>query len=189
MSNNYYATKEQVDQYIKMAEGIDGTKLIEKFTPNLPKGAKLLELGSGPGKDWKILSNQYPTTGSDNSFVFLDYLQKTYPEGRFLHLDAVSLNTDELFDGIYSNKVLHHLSREQLEQSVVRQSEILTSKGVVFHSFWRGSGMETYDGMDVYYYEVEDLHKLFSPYFHVVSLGLYKEFDQDDSLWILAKKR
>ena len=105
----YYQTKESVEEYIKMAQGHDGKQIIAKLRKYLPPGSHLLEIGSGPGTDWKLLQEQYQVLGSDQSQEFLNYLQTSFPEGEFLALDAASLATDLRFDGIYSNKVLHHL--------------------------------------------------------------------------------
>ena len=66
MQKNYYNNKESVDQYIEMAKDSDGEALIEKLKFFLPAGSSVLELGSGPGSDWRILSKDYTVTGSDN---------------------------------------------------------------------------------------------------------------------------
>ena len=57
MSGKFYHTKESVEQYIKIAEGYDGSELIEKLQKFLPNNSTLLELGSGPGTDLKILKD------------------------------------------------------------------------------------------------------------------------------------
>jgi 2-polyprenyl-3-methyl-5-hydroxy-6-metoxy-1,4-benzoquinol methylase len=59
-------------------------------------------------------------------------------------MDASKLETELAFDGIYSNKVLHHLNNEELKNSVKRQSEILNPKGIICHSFWKGEGSEIF---------------------------------------------
>lgn len=115
MKNTYYHTKKSVDEYIELAKGVNGEELIEKLKQYLPLQSTLLEIGSGPGSDWAILNSSYSATGSDNSLQFLRHLRHKYPQGKFLKLDAVTINTLEKFDGIYSNKVLHHLMITNLE--------------------------------------------------------------------------
>ena len=110
----YYHTKESVEEYIRSARGHDGKQIIATLKKHLPPGSHLLELGSGPGTDWKLLDKHYQVIGSDQSKQFLHHLQTSFPEGEFLELDAASLDTDRLFDGIYSNKVLHHLKFDHL---------------------------------------------------------------------------
>ena len=189
MPTEYYHSKESVDEYIHMAEGHSGIALIDKLRMHLTKGATVLELGSGPGTDWKILSQDYAVTGSDFSSAFLDHLKAEIPEGDFLQLDAATLETDNNFDGIYSNKVLHHLSDEALEQSVSRQAEILNRGGVICHSFWKGEGSETFKGMFVNYHTAEGLVGLFESWFEVLVMDSYPEFEADDSLLLIARKK
>jgi trans-aconitate methyltransferase len=109
MEDEFYKTKETVDQYITATKGFDGKLLIEKLKMVLPANAKVLEIGSGPGSDWAILQETYKVIGSDNSKGFLAHFKNKYPSGDFIELDAVALNTALKFYGIYANKVLHHL--------------------------------------------------------------------------------
>lgn len=71
MTGKYYKTKESVDEYIKLAEDVNGKQLIEKLGQVLPPNSVLLEIGSGPGTDWKILNKSFNVIGSDNSIEFL----------------------------------------------------------------------------------------------------------------------
>ena len=48
--------------------------------------------------------------------MFVDKYKKENPEADLLKLDAVTLTTNKMFDCIYSNKVLHHLTREDLKK-------------------------------------------------------------------------
>lgn len=189
MNNQYYQTKESVDEYIKLAEGVNGIQLIEKMRKFLPKHSTLLEIGSGPGTDWNILSNDYNVIGSDNSIEFVNRLKTSYPEGRFLELDARLLNTDIRFDGIYSNKVLHHLKDDEIKASIKRQHEILKPKGVICHSFWKGEGSEIFKGLFVNYHSHDGLLSQFSEYFQILKHKSYKEFEDDDSLVLIGRKK
>jgi ubiquinone/menaquinone biosynthesis C-methylase UbiE len=189
MTGTYYHTKESVEEYIKMASGINGQQLIDQLRMHLPSHSKVLELGSGPGSDWEILSKMYQVTGSDFSAQFLHHLTLKFPTGRFLELNASTLDVDESFDSIYSNKVLHHLSIEELKSSIVRQSRILHAGGIVCHSFWRGNGSETYNGLLVNYQNEQSLRILFHDGFTILSMQKYAEFEKDDSLLLLAQKK
>mgnify|MGYP000507125306 CR=1 FL=1 len=122
MEGKYYKTKESVDEYVKLAKDINGSLLIEKLKKFLSLNSTLLEIGSGPGSDWNILNALYKTTGSDNSDEFLSYLNAKNSTGEFLNLDATTLRTDKRFDGIYSNKVMHHLTDDELIKSIKRQT-------------------------------------------------------------------
>lgn len=189
MNVNYYHSRASVNEYISLSKDVSGRELIEKFNLILPKKSTVLELGSGPGTDWKILSENHTVIGSDNSKEFLRHLNRQCPKGKFIELDAVSLNTQLKFDGIYSNKVLHHLTDHDLLQSAKKQSELLKGGGIICHSFWKGMGSEIFKGLFVNYHTKEDLEKVFNPYFDNLSIEPYAEFDTDDSLLLLGRNK
>jgi ubiquinone/menaquinone biosynthesis C-methylase UbiE len=189
MKGDYYQTKESVTEYIKLAEGYHGGQLIKKFREFLSDNSHLLEIGSGPGTDWKMLTEYFKVVGSDYSVEFLKRLMANHPNEEFLELDAISLATDKVFDGIYSNKVLHHLKDEEITASIKRQHEILNAGGVICHSFWKGEGSEYFNGLFVNYHSAEDLVSLFKDYFEILVIEDYKEFDADDSILLIGKKK
>ncbi len=84
MKGEYYKTKESVEDYILLAKDVNGKQLIDKLEKVLPANSVLLEIGSGPGTDWKILNKSYQVTGSDNSKEFLNHLSTAYPDEEFL---------------------------------------------------------------------------------------------------------
>ncbi|QCX38984.1 class I SAM-dependent methyltransferase [Aureibaculum algae] len=186
---DYYKTKESVEEYIKLAKNFDGQPFIEKLKQVLTLQSSLLEIGSGPGTDWKILNEFYKVTGSDNSSEFMNHLVSKNPDGNFIELDAISLKTEMKFDGIYSNKVMHHLKDDELIESVRKQNEILNLNGIICHSFWKGEGSEIFKGLFVNYHSVMSLSEAFRKYFEILSVEEYKEFDDNDSLLLIARKK
>lgn len=186
---NYYHTKESVEEYIKMASGHDGKQIIANLKKYLPADSQLLEIGTGPGTDWKLLQKHYQVVGSDQSAEFLNHLHTNIPEGKFLELDAATLLTGQLFDGIYSNKVLHHLEDEALLHSIKRQYEILKPGGIVCHTFWHGEESEIYNDLFVNYHTDKDIRSLFEDYFDQLLIQYYPEFEPGDSFLYIGKKR
>lgn len=187
--SDYYKTQASVAEYIQMAKDVNGSALIEKLRMYLSAPASVLEMGSGPGTDWKLLSKHYEVIGSDNSPEFLKHLRFTYSHGRFLELDAVTLDTTEKFDGLYSNKVLHHLKNEELTASILRQKTILNSGGVICHSFWKGEGSEMFKGMFVNYHTKTSLQDFFGASFEILLTQPYAEFEPEDSILMIAKRK
>lgn len=187
----FFHQEKNVNDYIKMAEGYDGREIIEELQKHLPRGSSVLEIGMGPGTDLALLENIYQghVTGSDYSEIFINRYQKQHPEVDLILLDATTLKTDRKFQGLYSNKVLMHLSREELKQSIKRQTEILEPNGIICHSFWRSEKEENYDGLLFIYYTSEQLHTLFKENFDIIKIGIYQEMEPDDSLFIIARKR
>lgn len=189
MNDNYYKTKESVEEYIKLAKDIDGGQLIKKLNDFLPPNSLLLEIGSGPGTDFQILKKVYRVVGSDFSTEFLNRLISSNIKDEFLKLDAVTLRTDKKFDGIYSNKVLQHLTDEELRKSILRQVDLLNFNGIICHSFWKGEGDEVFKGLLVNHQTDENLRVLFEDKFEILLLEEYSEFEDGDSLILIGKKK
>lgn len=184
----YYDNEKNVEQYIKMAEGFDGKLLIEVLGKYLVNGSSVLELGMGAGKDLVSLSDKYNMTGSDASDVFIQHVRKTNPDVDLLQLDAVTLNTNRQFDALYSNKVLYHLTQDDLMRSFDQQFRLLKPNGIGLHSFWYGTGSEEMYGLNCAYYTEETLQKIASNNFDVLEVNRYTEMDEDDSLYIVIRK-
>lgn len=189
MSTEFYQSEDNAKEYIRMAEGFDGAELIEKLKKELPLGSTLLEIGSGPGTDFLLLQKDYQVTGSDYSEAFIKHLKKEIPEGAFYQLDAVTLDIQTHYDALYSNKVLQHLTDEELKQSAERQARILNDGGIISHSFWKGEGEEEFKGMLVNYQNPDSLQQIFGKWFEIILLEEYKEFEDNDSLLLIARKR
>ncbi len=189
MSKGYYHTKDSVQEYIQMAKDVNSKGLIEKFKTFLKPQSSILELGSGPGTDWNILQQDFRVTGSDNSLEFLRHLKESFPKGEFLELDAITLDTNKNFEGIYANKVLFHLSDEELKASLLRQQQVLLPKGVICHSYWKGKGEESFKGMFVNYHDIEELKGFYAPNFEVLLIEEYKEFEKGNSIVVIARKK
>lgn len=188
MTGNYYKTKDSVEEYIRLAKGVNGADLIKKLKKFLPSNSTLLEIGTGPGTDWIILNQDYEVIGSDNSKEFLSYLASSNPLGRFIELDAITLDINEKLDGLYSNKVMHHLNNNELTDSIKRQYEILNPGGIICHSFWKGEGSEIFKGLFVNYHSEKALKVFFERYFEIVVIESYAEFEESDSLLMIGRK-
>lgn len=186
---DYYKTKDSVKEYIQAAKGFSGQKLIDKLKTYTIDKASVLELGSGPGTDWEILDKSYQVVGSDFSDEFINHLKIAYPKGEFVQLDASTLDIEKQFGAIYSNKVLHHLTDEQLVNSIKRQGELLEENGLVCHSFWKGNSSEFFKGLFVNYHTKEELELLFQDDFQILVLESYGEFEDNDSLLIIGRKK
>ncbi len=184
---NFYNDPAKVDQYEKMCEEYDGTELYAVLEKHLTEGASLLELGCGPGNDIRHFLDLYTVTGSDLSDEFLSRCRAKFPDLPFVTLDAVSIETSEVFDCIYSNKVLHHLDNEQLVASFRRQQQVIAENGLFAHTFWLGDKEFTIDGMRFFFHDRDRLEALVSRYFTIRQSYLYKEFEEGDSVFILAR--
>ena len=101
---DFYKNKQNVESYIRFTPSHDGSELIRVLAGALPRGSTVLELGMGPGKDFDLLTERFDVTGSDASQEFLDLYRKRSEGADLMLLDALTLDTDQRFDCIYSNK-------------------------------------------------------------------------------------
>lgn len=185
----YYDDPKHIEDYIRMADGYDGKVLIDVLRQHLPSGASVLELGMGPGKDLALLSAHFTVTGSDQSSAFLERYKQSHPDADLLQLDAVSMETTRQFDGIYSNKVLYHLTRDALAESFKRQATVLKKNGIALHSFWYGEGEESMHGLHFAYYTEATLQQAIPASYDVLTIARYAEMEADDSLYVVLKRK
>lgn len=184
----YYDDIENVKAYIEMAKDCQATMLVDMLKRHLNKGDSVLELGMGPGNDLKILSRDYDVTGTDKFEHFITLYKEENSDAKVRVLDAAVMDVKEKYDCIYSNKVLMHLTKEELNASIKKQWDALNDGGIIFHTFWRGDDKEYYGGMLNQYYSQELLKYEIDVRFEIIVLALYEEFEENDSILLIAKK-
>ena len=128
----YYHAEESVRKYLQMADGYDGRELIDVLNKLLASNSTVLELAMGPRKDLEIPSESFRVTGSDNSELFPRRYRTKHPDAGLVLLDAVATDIDRTFDCICSNRVLIHLTTEELAHSLRRQASVLNTKVCCF---------------------------------------------------------
>lgn len=184
---SFYDDADNVKKYIAMCEGYDGGDIYQRLSEYLATGASLLELGSGGGLDIEYLKARYSVTGSDISDAFLSVCRDKHPNISFLKLDAQKIETNAMFDCIYSNKVLHHLTKAALKESLLQQAKLLSRDGIIAHSFWIGDENEEMNGLLFTYYNQTELLEIMSGSFEILSTLSYQEFEDGDSLFVIAR--
>ena len=184
-----FNTRKSAAEYILMSEGYDGRAIIDVLSKYLQPGSTVLEVGMGPGKDIELLEENYQVTGSDLSQVFLDMFREKKPNADLLHLDAVSLETDRRFDCIYSNKVFHYLSHDEMKLSLARQFKVLNPSGLLCHTLWFGEKEIEVKGMTFYYYTAEMIMAFVNGKFDLVIAQNYREMDTDDSMLLILRRK
>jgi cyclopropane fatty-acyl-phospholipid synthase-like methyltransferase len=189
MEKDYYENPANVENYSKFNPEHDGALLIDALCAWLTDGSSVLELGIGPGKDFDLLSKHFKVTGSDFSGAFLERYRARNPVADLLQLDARTLATERHFDGIFSNKVLIHLSPKELTQSFSRQHQLLNDGGVILHSFWYGEGDQQFGDLTLRRRNEHDLALLLEDKFDVLALERHAKMKEGDSIYVVARKK
>ncbi len=190
----FFMKEENVNQYIEMTREYDPTSIVNKVKKYLPKGSTLLELGMGEGRDLELLSKEYKVVGSDNSEVFVNKYKEKNKGIEVLPIDAIMMNTERTFDCIYSNKVLHHLTKKDFIKSLELQKNNLNNKGIIFMTLWNGEYREEimFDGeIRFTYYLENDIREIVKNDYDIVTIETYNEFEEheNDSLLVILRKR
>lgn len=186
---SFFDTEEGVNEYIKIAEGYDGSDLIDELRNFLKEGSSVLEIGMGPGKDLDILKKFYKVTGTDTSKVFINRYKKMNPSANVFFLDAKKFDINRKFDCIFSNKVLQHLTKNECFKSLKKQKNLLNPKGILLHSFWYGDKTEDYDGLLFVRYKINELKNIVKDDYDILKTQRYKEFKKNDSFYIILKRK
>ena len=182
-------SKDLVDRYLSSAESFDPTEILNALQRYVPLGSSVLEIGMGPGNDFQQLSAIYKMTGSDISRTFLDRYHNIDPQAELLHLDARTLHLDRIFDALYSNKVLIHLTVEEVAKSFDNQLKILKPGGIAFHTFWKGEGVEFYEGIRFSYFTHAHIkEQIDEDQWTALLLKDYSEIKTFDSFYVILKK-
>ncbi len=186
---NYYHNAKNAASYVAMCEGYDAAGQLGVLFKALSEKSRVLELGSGPGNDMALLETHYQVIGSDYSPAFIDILKARFPSRSILELDAVAIATEESFDAIYSNKVLHHLNDAELRSSFQRQAELLATGSFVYHLIWqRIEDPEIDEGLIFKARSANEFVAAMGSSFELISVEEFCEFEQGDSLAILARR-
>jgi len=185
----FYDIESNIKDYIKNRDDNDSRFLIEILAKHLKSQSTVLELGMGDGRDLDILKESYQAVGSDYSQIFLDSYRKKHPKADLISLEARTLKTTRKFDCIYSNKVLHHLSKNDLKVSLTRQKPLLNKNGILFHTFWSGNNEATYHDLKFIRYEMYYLEKIVQKHYEVIEIDTYGELLKNDSIYLILKTK
>ncbi len=143
----------------------------------------------GPGVDFEFLSETFQTTGSDYSKVFVDRYLQAHPDADVLVVNAIKMDIKRTFDGIYSNKVLQHLTRAEVETSFAGQLALLPPGGIMFHSLWYGDHKEEHSGLLFIYYNEDTFAEVLGDEIEVLAAERYTEMETDDSIYFVLRKK
>lgn len=123
-------------QYFQQLGGYFGArrKSLRAFLP-IESGARIADIGCGPGFIVELLPPDVSYSGFDTDARYIAYASARFGgRGRFFHslFDADAARDHGPFDIVMMNGVLHHLSDDEVHQtlSVVRQA--LHSGGRIF---------------------------------------------------------
>lgn len=112
---------------------------LDKSVENLPKTARILEFGSGFGRDAAYLENSgYSVQRTDAASAFVDLLREQNFEAE--HLDAIHDKLPDNQDLVLANAVLLHFKREKAISVIQKTYDALNQEGTFAFTLKQGEG-------------------------------------------------
>jgi len=119
---------------------------IDSFIELLPKGAKVLDVGCGPGRDSAYMYERgLKVTGIDLSECMIRIAKQQYPEIDFRVTDMRKIEqTSNSFDGVFASFSLIHIPKKDLPKTLQGFFSLLKSGGILFAAIQEGKSEEVY---------------------------------------------
>ncbi len=108
--------------------------LAELFCEKLPKGAFILDSGSGTGLPFAkyFIDKGFKVLGIDISAQMIKIAQENVPEAEFRELSMTDINYNNKFDGIFSNYSMLCLSPILFKDVANKMVKALKTKGLLY---------------------------------------------------------
>ncbi len=106
-------------------------RIIREYIPAI-RGARVLEVGCGPGTNIEYIHEGMEYVGCDLSERYVRYAQTKYAgRGRFIHAAVGELHHLNLppFDFVLASALLHHLDDAQVNTLCREVNQLMTSEG------------------------------------------------------------
>lgn len=117
---------------------------MNRFHELLP-GGRVLEIGSGAGKDASaLIAMGYDYTGTDASEGLIKVAQKRNPQAIFEHVAVHDLDfPGHEFDGFWTAATLLHIPKDRIDEALQRIKSQVKPDGVGFITMKAGAGERT----------------------------------------------
>lgn len=122
-------------EYAGYVDDFYSTEQVSAFLGMLPENPKVIDLGSGSGRDAYIMSQAgAEVIGLDLSAEMVRLAQQKYPDLEFVHADMLDIPyPDESFDGAWCHGVLFHLESDQDVIRTLAEANRVVKAGGVIH--------------------------------------------------------
>ena len=130
--SNYYESN--AERYAAETISADMSEQYQRFLPLLKKGAKILDVGSGSGRDaFYFQKHGYQVTALEPSKNLGREIRKVF-SGEIVCSDIQSYQPMERYDGIWACASLIHLQEEEILCFFKKMDMYLSDNGIVYAS-------------------------------------------------------
>jgi len=130
------------DHHTEHLEDINEIKCHADFFISNLKGKRVLDVGSGPGRDAKYFaSHGLNVAGIDLSQKLITLAAKNVPAARFIKMDMRKLEFPEsTFDGIWACASFLHIPKKEASSTLLEFRRVLRPGGLLFIAVKEGAG-------------------------------------------------
>jgi ubiquinone/menaquinone biosynthesis C-methylase UbiE len=131
-----------VDDYAHNTDPLHPKEEADKFLSFLKKGASILDIGCGPGRDVKIFSDKgFKVVGIDLSKNMIEAAKKRTVNADFKVMDLMKLEfPDSSFDAEWASAVYLHVPKKDIVKALKEAWRVLKSGGILCTSVKVGEG-------------------------------------------------
>lgn len=177
---------EIVEPYYENTSKLASSKeVVDEFSKMLPKGAKILDAGCGPGRDAKWFTDKgFDVVGIDLAEKMIEFARKIAPKATFKIMDFRKLDfPDKSFDAIWFSSSLLSIKKNDAPGALREMYRTLKKGGVMFlnSKVGEGEGLQKdnrYGGKSKFYayYKLEEVKQLAED----AGFSIIKSFDKKD---------
>lgn len=177
------------EEYFKETVGLNMEKFLEVWAKNIPEGGRVLDLGTGSGRDAKwMVERGFETIAIDKSLNMCEKASN-YAGIGVRQLDILSEGFTSLykdfFDGVWACASLLHLSPVELPEALLNVYNSLKEGGVLFLSFKKGAEFkEEEDGRCFLYLDEILLDSYLNTTPALRAFDMWDSVDERGTVWL-----
>lgn len=168
---------ENAEAFVAQTVNADVTGLYEPFLSRLPKPARILDAGSGSGRDTKAFRDLGHDVVAIDASEEMVRATSNISDGPAIHSTFLGFKYDELFDGVWACASLLHVASVDLPKTLNHLGKLLNEGGWMFASFKVGGDEQIRNGR---FFNDMDIERLNAAVSAVAGLKVVKTWETED---------
>lgn len=150
MTKAWYDTAPE--SWITATRNVDITSHYNRFIPNMPPNAHILEIGCGAGRDAKYFTDMFFHVTAIDISENMCMLTKEYtgPDLDVRCMSILDLDSSKKYDGVWALAALVHATDEELPQMLLKIKNSMQS-GAEFYTVFKYAEQSWYDSHGRFY--------------------------------------
>ena len=150
MDENFFNTikyyNDNAKTFVSHTVNADLCELYDKFLSMLPSRARILDAGSGSGRDTKSFREMGHEVVAIDASIEMVKATSNLSQGPNFHATFCEYQSDIPFDGIWACASLLHVSSREMTKTLQHLSDMLKIDGCMFVSFKIGRSQQIRNG-------------------------------------------